>query len=501
MVRKTFAVAGVVLLLMLIAVAASNYTREWKTYQRQYFYQLAREQLGRDPNWLERLAIEPRLGTIKVVTDPGRAADLCMTCHVNWGGTEALTEQPLADLTQIHPQFINQNYPFDRYGCTACHGGSPLALTSERAHEGLRDAVEAVFEQKVAELTAPDWITRQKAIETLRWMTGNDFGYRQDASPEEMQVAIQDILNWWMMHRDTFLIEGFGERPSPFKTENPLAEAIVENPNLSPQGKPLEYVNDNACVACHTVRTRQRLEEAKAGGDPDSIAAAQRQLEHIRLFAELDLSDVTLADKGFERIVKNATCQACHGPGEEYIKLMQKGYALLLQGQEQESSDILKRASEIARANARRNLSEPHMWELLQEFVRMAEARPEAPEGVPPTPTEEVTPPQTASTSLEAPGEEGAVLVAQGERLAQTRGCLACHSTDGSPSVGPTWKGLFGKTESLADGTTVTVDEAYLKESILDPGARIVEGFPNVMPPFSLSEEELAALIAYLKSL
>lgn len=92
-------------------------------------------------------------------------------------------------------------------------------------------------------------------------------------------------------------------------------------------------------------------------------------------------------------------------------------------------------------------------------------------------------------------------LPAQGKLLAQSRGCVACHSADGSPSVGPTWKGLYGKTETLADGSTVLVDPNYLKESIRSPNAKIVHGYPPIMPPASLSEPEVAALIAYLKTL
>lgn len=90
---------------------------------------------------------------------------------------------------------------------------------------------------------------------------------------------------------------------------------------------------------------------------------------------------------------------------------------------------------------------------------------------------------------------------AQGKLLAQSRGCVACHSTDGSPGVGPTWKGLYGKTETLADGSTVLADPDYLKESIRSPNAKVVHGYPPIMPPASLSEPEVAALIAYLKTL
>ncbi|MGE7957138.1 c-type cytochrome [Pseudomonas sp. NPDC089530] len=90
--------------------------------------------------------------------------------------------------------------------------------------------------------------------------------------------------------------------------------------------------------------------------------------------------------------------------------------------------------------------------------------------------------------------------VAQGQQLAQALGCRACHSVDGSQGIGPSWKGLFGKTETLADGTQVKVDEAYVRESVLKPGAAIVKGYAAVMPVFTPSDKELDALVAFIRS-
>lgn len=92
-----------------------------------------------------------------------------------------------------------------------------------------------------------------------------------------------------------------------------------------------------------------------------------------------------------------------------------------------------------------------------------------------------------------------------GQRLAQTFGCLGCHTTDGTSRVGPTWAGLFGSQVELSDGTTVTADEAYLRTSILDPNSQIVVGFqPGVMPQnFDelLTEEQIQQIIAFIMSL
>jgi cytochrome c oxidase subunit 2 len=90
----------------------------------------------------------------------------------------------------------------------------------------------------------------------------------------------------------------------------------------------------------------------------------------------------------------------------------------------------------------------------------------------------------------------------QGKLLTVKNGCIGCHSIDGSRMTGPTWLGLYGENVELADGSTVVSDDAYLAESILNPQAKEVAGFaPTVMPPFALSETEIANIIAYLKTL
>jgi len=89
----------------------------------------------------------------------------------------------------------------------------------------------------------------------------------------------------------------------------------------------------------------------------------------------------------------------------------------------------------------------------------------------------------------------------KGRQLVEKYGCVACHSQDGTASLGPGWKGLYGRTEQLADGTSVLVDEAYVKESILDPKARLVQGYPPVMVAYTLTEDELGAVVALIKSL
>ncbi|MBV8125380.1 MAG: cytochrome c oxidase subunit II [Burkholderiaceae bacterium] len=91
-------------------------------------------------------------------------------------------------------------------------------------------------------------------------------------------------------------------------------------------------------------------------------------------------------------------------------------------------------------------------------------------------------------------------LVAQGRALAQSKGCAGCHSVDGSAGVGPTWMGLFGKTETFSDGSKVVMNPAELKRQILDPTSRVVKGFQPIMPKLDVKDDELDALVAYIQS-
>lgn len=96
-------------------------------------------------------------------------------------------------------------------------------------------------------------------------------------------------------------------------------------------------------------------------------------------------------------------------------------------------------------------------------------------------------------------------LISPAERakpIYQTK-CASCHTLDGTPGIGPSFLKLYGKEEKLSDGTTVKVDENYLKRSIEDPDAQIVAGFPKAMQPFAglLTEQEIQDLISFIKSI
>jgi cytochrome c oxidase subunit II len=99
------------------------------------------------------------------------------------------------------------------------------------------------------------------------------------------------------------------------------------------------------------------------------------------------------------------------------------------------------------------------------------------------------------------PQDELDPLARRGRQLYQSQNCVTCHSVDGSPRIGPSWAGIWGQPVQLADGSTVTVDAAYIAESIHDPQAKLVEGFSVRMPAYALPDDDVAALTAYIETL
>ncbi len=111
---------------------------------------------------------------------------------------------------------------------------------------------------------------------------------------------------------------------------------------------------------------------------------------------------------------------------------------------------------------------------------------------------ESAEPPKLAETGPAGPDP------GRGERAFKLKGCVACHTTDGSRLVGPTWKGLWGSQVAvLTDGkeATVTADEDYIKRSIHHPPQEVVKGFAAQMPKVELKERDVDDLVAFIKTL
>lgn len=89
-----------------------------------------------------------------------------------------------------------------------------------------------------------------------------------------------------------------------------------------------------------------------------------------------------------------------------------------------------------------------------------------------------------------------------GEKIFAKNACITCHSVDGSKRTGPTWKNMYGEPVEINGIGSAKVDDDYVKESILKPQAKIVKGYENAaMPPYTISDPEIAAIIAYMKTL
>ena len=91
----------------------------------------------------------------------------------------------------------------------------------------------------------------------------------------------------------------------------------------------------------------------------------------------------------------------------------------------------------------------------------------------------------------------------RGEALVSQNGCNACHSVDGSSGVGPSFAGLWGSERTFQNAEPVTADENYIRESILESNAKVVEGFDPVMPAYQgvINDQQISDIIEYIKTL
>ena len=120
-----------------------------------------------------------------------------------------------------------------------------------------------------------------------------------------------------------------------------------------------------------------------------------------------------------------------------------------------------------------------------------------------------VMPPHEYSEWVEHRGRDGTgeeehePVAVRGERIVKNAGCLNCHAIEGKEKIGPNFRGVYGSKVPLEGGQSVTADEEYLRESIVEPGARLVKGYPNVMPTYktSMPPDDVRAAVEYLKTL
>ena len=112
-----------------------------------------------------------------------------------------------------------------------------------------------------------------------------------------------------------------------------------------------------------------------------------------------------------------------------------------------------------------------------------------------------LTPAPTAQI-ISVPTADPVQLARTGERLAEQKGCVGCHTADGGTAVGPSWQGLIGSTREFQDGTSAVADAEYIRQSIKDPKAKIVKDFLDLMPAdLEVSDRDIDAIIAYIETL
>lgn len=112
--------------------------------------------------------------------------------------------------------------------------------------------------------------------------------------------------------------------------------------------------------------------------------------------------------------------------------------------------------------------------------------------------------PEKKIEQLKREGDPDFVINAEnGAKVYKEKNCITCHTVNGDRLTGPSFKGIWGSQQPLADGTAVPVDENYVKESILQPMAKVAQGYTPVMPSYQglINEKEIKAVIEYLKTL
>lgn len=217
---------------------------------------------------------------------------------------------------------------------------------------------------------------------------------------------------------------------------------------------------------------------------------------------EIRRAGMTPAQRG-EKLYVESGCQGCHSldgsprVGPSWLKIyMRKGK--LTDGAEYVADDNYLKESILYPNNKKpegfANMNMPSFMGQLSDdditdlisFMKTLKEAPAKPKA------------DDAAKAKMSPVDHGKVLSAE-------KGCTGCHSIDGSKLVGPTWKGIYGKSGKLADGKEYVANDEYITHSIREPLSQVVEGYPPAMPaiygPDSLSDADVKDIIEYMKTL
>jgi cytochrome c oxidase subunit 2 len=227
---------------------------------------------------------------------------------------------------------------------------------------------------------------------------------------------------------------------------------------------------------------------------------------------ERKLASMKPSDRGQE--IYNKQCVACHSVdgtprvGPSWLKLVGKEGKFVGGGAYKADENYIReailypQASTVAGYEAAANAMPSYKGQLSDEDITSIIAFMKTLDG-----TQKVAPAQPAAPKAADAAQLAAMSPAErGKALFNDPGnmCYTCHSIDGSRLVGPSMKGLWERKSKMADGTEVVSDANYIKESILKPQAKLVEGYGPVMPAIyegKLTDENISDIIEYIKTL
>lgn len=309
---RQFAVLSIAVLIVLAVSPLKDYNQEWRKSQRKYYK--AQAARATDPKEAQRL-LNTRIEVKQIILQNGKDVDRCITCHLDLDALEA--SHPTAD-----------EFPFEDYGCTICHGGNGRATTKDEAHYTMWNRVPAQMAGRIQALRSRHWKERFHAVEELRDLTGQAFGYVYYDPEKEREEAVKKWEQWWKNNKDFFEVE-LRQKPKP------LQESRIDPYAYSLSGRKLKYVGSEECLVCHEERHQERWQRTK-------FKTFDRIEEGLQKF---DLMEIKPVEKkpareecfpchttGYDPISNTyaepgVTCEGCHGPGEVFFGLMAGGHA------------------------------------------------------------------------------------------------------------------------------------------------------------------------------
>ncbi|MCB0318784.1 MAG: cytochrome c oxidase subunit II [Bdellovibrionales bacterium] len=223
--------------------------------------------------------------------------------------------------------------------------------------------------------------------------------------------------------------------------------------------------------------------------------------------AELALASSTPAERGGELYVKNG-CNACHsldgtpGVGPSFLKLYGRE-GTTTDGQSYKADHEYLQESILYSTKRIVQGYQPVMpafeGQLNDDNINDLIAFIKAQDGTSPAVEIEVDEEEDSSAAADRSSMTPAE---RGELIYKEKICVTCHSLDGTKIVGPSFKGVYGRSGTLESGESYTADDAYIKKSILEPQSQVVKGFAPAMPPYAgqLNDDDISDIIEFLKT-